>query len=243
MPDAPQLETPFEADKKMSPQELALWQESRLRDTWHIFQIMAEFVEGYERLGRIGPSVSVFGSARIPPGTPYYQMGEAVGRLLVEHGFAVITGGGPGLMEAANRGAQAAGGVSVGLNIVLPHEQHVNPYVDPDRSLTFDFFFARKTMFVKYAQGFVVLPGGFGTLDELFEALTLIQTGKTTRFPVVLMGREFWEGALTWLREQLLGRGMIGPADLDLLSLTDDPAEAVGIIEAFGQAAGVTPNF
>ena len=184
-------ETPYQANKKMSQEEQAAWQATRLRDTWRIFRIMGEFVEGFERLAEVGPSVSVFGSARTPPGTPYYELGREVGRRLVERGYAVITGGGPGIMEAANRGAQEAGGASVGLNIVLPHEQRVNPYVDPDRALHFDFFFARKTMFVKYAQGFIVLPGGYGTMDELFESLTLIQTGKTARFPVILMGTKW----------------------------------------------------
>src|SRR5690606_5628397 len=198
------MQPPFATSVPMAPQDVERWEETRLRDTWRIFKIMAEFVEGYEILARIGPSVSVFGSARTPPGTRYYEMGEAVGRALVEHGYGVITGGGPGIMEAANRGAQAAGGVSVGLNITLPHEQHSNPYIDPDKLINFDFFFARKAMFVKYAMGFVVLPGGFGTLDELFEALTLIQTKKTTHFPVVLMGSEFWGGLIDWLREAVL---------------------------------------
>jgi len=244
MPDShiPQ-ETPYQAQKKMSPAEQAEWQATRIRDTWRIFRIMGEFVEGFERLSEIGPSVSVFGSARTKPGTPYYEMGREVGRLLVEHGYAVITGGGPGIMEAANRGAQEAGGVSVGLNIVLPHEQRVNPYVDPDKAIQFDFFFARKSMFVKYAQGFIVLPGGFGTMDELFESLTLIQTGKTARFPVVLMGTEFWGGLLGWLRAMMLESGNIAEPDLGLLTVTDDPAEAVHVVEAFSQEVGVAPNF
>ena len=237
------LETPFQADKKMSPREQTEWQATRLRDTWRIFRIMGEFVEGFERLGEIGPSVSVFGSARTKPGTAYYEMGRAVGRLLVSKGYAVITGGGPGIMEAANRGAQEAGGQSVGLNIVLPHEQRANPYVDPDKSIDFDFFFARKTMFVKYAQGFIVLPGGYGTMDELFESLTLIQTGKTTRFPVVLMGTDFWGGLLGWLREIMLDAGNIAEPDLTLFTVTDDPEEAVRVIEAFSHEVGVAPNF
>jgi uncharacterized protein (TIGR00730 family) len=187
--------------------------------------------------------VSVFGSARTAPGTPYYEMGVAVGRKLIEHGFAVITGGGPGIMEAANRGAQEAGGASVGLNIALPHEQYANPYVDPDKLITFDFFFARKTMFVKYAQGFIVLPGGFGTMDELFEALTLIQTRKTARFPVILMGVAFWTPLVHWLRETMLAEGTISEHDLDLFQLTDDPDEAVDIIEEFAREVGVGPNF
>ncbi len=227
----------------MTPEELSRWQAARVQDTWRIFRIMGEFVEGYERLGQIGPSVSVFGSARTQPGHPYYAMGEAVGRRLVERGYAVITGGGPGIMEAANRGAQAAGGASVGLNIVLPHEQRSNPFVDPDKSITFDFFFARKAMFVKFAQGFVVLPGGFGTMDELFEALTLIQTHKSARFPIVLMGSRFWGGMVEWLRQEMLVAGNIADPDLALLTLTDDPNEAVNAIERFSEEVGVGPNF
>jgi uncharacterized protein (TIGR00730 family) len=237
------METPFEAARPMSAEELAVWQATQIQDTWRVFKIMAEFVEGFERMARMGPSVSVFGSARTPPDDPYYAMGEAVGRRLVERGFAVITGGGPGIMEAANKGAQAAGGVSAGLNITLPHEQRANPYIDPQRLISFDFFFTRKTMFVKYAQGFIVLPGGFGTMDELFEALTLIQTGKTARFPVVLMGRAYWAGLVGWLREGMLGARNIADADLALFEITDDPAEAVEIVERYSQEVGVGPNF
>ncbi len=236
------METPFVAPKRMDPRDIQEWQEERVRDTWRVFRIMSEFVEGFEMMARVGPSVSVFGSARTPPGTPYYEMGVDVGKALVERGYGVITGGGPGIMEAANRGAQEAGGISVGLNIVLPHEQYANPYVDPDWLINFDFFFARKTMFVKYAQGFVVLPGGFGTLDELFESLTLIQTGKTDRFPVILMGTEFWAGLLDWVRETLLGAGNISEEDPDLLALTDDPAEAAEIIDSFCQKHGHRVN-
>ena len=243
MPDDSRQSTPFDAGKPMTLRELAEWNAVRTRDTWRIFQIMGEFVEGYERLARCGPSVSVFGSARTPDGHPYYELGRTVGRRLAERGYAVITGGGPGVMEAANRGAQDAGGASVGLNIVLPHEQHTNPYVDPDKNLTFDYFFARKAMFVKYAQGFIVLPGGFGTMDELFESLTLIQTGKTTRFPIVLMGVAYWQGLLDWMRAQLLDGGYVSPGDLDLLTLTDSPDEAITAIEAFAENSGLSPNF
>ncbi|NNF58472.1 MAG: TIGR00730 family Rossman fold protein [Rhodothermaceae bacterium] len=227
----------------MTPREMAEWNMARMKDTWRVFRIMSEFVEGFERLAQCGPSVSVFGSARTQPGTPYYDMGVTVGRKLVEHGFAVITGGGPGIMEAANKGAQDAGGASVGLNITLPHEQSANPYVDPDKLLNFDFFFARKTMFVKYAQGFIVLPGGFGTMDELFESLTLIQTHKTTRFPVILMGRTFWSPLVEWLKQTMLVEGNISDPDLDLFHLTDDPNEAIAIIEDFCKEVGVAPNF
>ena len=237
------VQTPFEADRPMTPRELVAWQQRQSEDTWRIFRIMSEFVEGFQRLSSIGPSVSVFGSARTPPDTPYYDLGVAVGRALVERGYAVITGGGPGIMEAANRGAQEAGGASVGLGIELPHEQSSNPYVDPDKNLMFDFFFARKTMFVKYAQGYVVLPGGFGTMDELFESLTLIQTRKTARFPVVLMGSDYWGGLLDWVRGTLLDGAYISPEDPDLLTLTDDPDEAAAIIDRFCNEAGVSPNF
>ena len=235
--------TPFDADKAMSPDEFMAWQQMRVKETWQVFRVMSEVVEGYERLGQCGPSVSVFGSARTAPGTPYYELGVTMGRKLSEHGYAVITGGGPGIMEAANKGAQEAGGVSIGLNIVLPHEQSANPYVSPDGLLNFDFFFARKVMFVKYAQGFVVLPGGFGTMDELFESLTLIQTHKTARFPVVLMGSDYWSGLLDWIEGTLKAGGYISPGDTDLFTLTDDPDEAIAIIERYGDEAGLTPNF
>ena len=242
MPDAT-VPTPFDADKPMSPEDLARWNQARIQDTWRVFRIMSEFVEGFERMGSIGPSVSVFGSARTQPGTPYYELGVAVGAKLAERGYAVITGGGPGIMEAANRGAQRGGGASVGLNIQLPHEQSGNPYIDPDKELTFDFFFARKTMFVKYAQGYIVLPGGFGTMDELFESLTLIQTGKADRFPVVLMGTDYWRGLLDWIESTLHGGAYISPGDSDLFHLTDDPDEAVDIIDRFCREEGVAPNF
>lgn len=235
--------TPFHADKRMSKDDQSGWQEARVKDTWRVFRIMGEFVEGFERMYEVGPGVSVFGSARTKPGMPYYEMGVEVAKELVRKGFAVITGGGPGIMEAANKGAQDAEGASVGLNIVLPFEQSANPYVDHDKIINFDFFFARKTMFVKYAQGYIVLPGGFGTMDELFESLTLIQTGKTTRFPVVLMGIEFWSGLVEWLRETMLTEGNISAPDLDLFHMTDDPVEAVKIIEDYCREAGVAPNF
>jgi uncharacterized protein (TIGR00730 family) len=194
-------------------------------DPWRVMRIQSEFVEGFGALAAVGPAISVFGSARTKPDHPDYALAEAVGRGLVEAGYAVITGGGPGIMEAANKGAAEAGGVSVGLGIELPFEQGMNRWVD--LGVNFRYFFARKTMFVKYAEGFVVLPGGFGTFDELFEALTLVQTHKVTEFPVVLVGTEYWSGLLDWLRSSVAGRGMIGDADLDLLTLVDDPADAV----------------
>ena len=212
-------------------------------ESWRVFRIMSEFVEAVDVLSKIGPAVSVFGSARTSPEAKEYKQAVAAGRGLVDKGFAVITGGGPGIMEAANKGAQEAGGASVGLNITLPREQKTNPYVDPDKIIDFDFFFARKTMFVKYAQGYVVLPGGFGTMDELFESLTLIQTGKTTRFPVVLMGMEYWAGLVDWLRERMLAAGNIAAPGLDLFTMTDDPVEAVKTIEKCCRETGLAPNF
>ncbi|WNB85010.1 TIGR00730 family Rossman fold protein [Cellulomonas sp. ATA003] len=194
-------------------------------DPWRVMRIQSEFVEGFGALAEVGPAVSVFGSARTRPDHPDYALAVEVGRGLVEAGYAVITGGGPGIMEAANKGASEAGGLSVGLGIELPFEQGMNSYVD--LGVNFRYFFARKTMFVKYAEGFVVLPGGFGTFDELFEALTLVQTHKVTGFPLVLVGTDYWSGLLDWLRTAVLGRGMIGEIDLDLVTLVDDPREAV----------------
>ena len=207
-------------------------------DPWRVQKITAEFVEGFDALAELGPAVSVFGSARTPQDHPFWALGEQVGRLLVEAGFAVITGGGPGAMEAANKGARDAGGVSVGLGIELPFESGLNPHVD--LGVNFRYFFARKTMFVKYAQGFVVLPGGLGTFDELFEALTLVQTEKVTSFPIVLVGRDYWGGLLDWLRGTVLAEGKISPGDLDLVTLTDDPAEAVATMVAARE--GRTPS-
>ena len=194
-------------------------------DYWRVLRIQSEFVEGFGALAELGPAVSVFGSARTPPGHPDYAHAEQLGRLLTEAGFAVITGGGPGVMEAANKGASEAGGVSVGLGIELPFEQDLNEWVDI--GVNFRYFFARKTMFVKYAQAFCVLPGGFGTMDELFEALTLVQTRKVTRFPVVLIGVDYWSGLVDWLRKTMLADGKISAHDLDLIQLTDDVEEAV----------------
>jgi uncharacterized protein (TIGR00730 family) len=197
-------------------------------DPWRVLRIQSEFIEGFGTLAELPPAVSVFGSARTKPGTPEYAMAQQLASALARAGFAIITGGGPGVMEAANRGASEAGGVSVGLGIELPFEQGINEWVDI--GINFRYFFARKTMFVKYAQAFVVLPGGFGTMDELFEALTLVQTRKVTRFPVVLMGSAYWSGLLDWLRQSMLADGYIGEGDLDLISLTDDVDEAVRIV-------------
>ncbi|MEO3938247.1 TIGR00730 family Rossman fold protein [Dermatophilaceae bacterium Soc4.6] len=204
-------------------------------DPWRVMRIQSEFVEGFGALAELGRAVSVFGSARTRRDDPAYALGEQVGRLLVEAGYAVITGGGPGAMEAANKGAFEAGGTSVGLGIELPFETGLNEYVD--LGVNFRYFFARKTMFVKYSQGYIVLPGGLGTLDELFEALTLAQTGKVTSFPVVLLGTDYWSGLLGWLREVAVERGTVGAADLDELLVTDDPAEAVAAVVASDEGA------
>src|SRR6059036_2667851 len=189
-------------------------------DPWRVLRILSEFVEGFDALNDVGPAITVFGSARTERDDPYYAAGRAIGAALARAGFAVITGGGPGIMEAVNKGCGEAGGISVGLGIELPFGQHLNDYVDI--GLNFRYFFARKTMFVKYAQAFVVLPGGFGTLDELFEALTLVQTGKVTSFPVVLFGVDYWSGLLDWLRDTMLRERKINDVDLDLMHLTDD---------------------
>ena len=228
---------------KMTRKEVGAWQEGSVQDLWRIFRIMSEFVEGFEKMSAVGPCVTVFGSARTKPDHPYYKMGVEVGRELVRHRFGVITGGGPGIMEAANKGAREENGVSVGLNIVIPHEQEANPFVDRDKLINFNFFFVRKVMFAKYCQGFIVLPGGFGTMDELFESLTLIQTGKSTRFPVILMGTSFWKGMVDWLHDAVLAAGNISEQDPNLFSLTDDPEEAVAMIESFYREHAITPNF
>ena len=204
------------------------------RESWKILQIMAEFVSGFEQLSQIQPSVSIFGSARIPPGHPYYALTEEIARKLSDAGFAVVSGGGPGLMEAANKGAYSGKSPSVGLNIVLPREQRANEYQDV--RLTFQHFFARKVMFVKYARAYVVMPGGFGTLDELIEALTLIQTGKVRNFPVILFGSDYWQGLLDWLRDRLVAEGKIAPEDMNLMHVTDSPEEAVNVVLEYYQA-------
>jgi uncharacterized protein (TIGR00730 family) len=201
------------------------------QDPWRVMRIQAEFVEGFGALAEVGPAISVFGSARTARDHPHYLLAEQVGRRLAESGYAVITGGGPGTMEAANKGACEAGGVSVGLGIELPHEQGMNEWVD--LGVHFRYFFARKTMFVKYAAGFIVLPGGFGTFDELFEALTLVQTQKVTSFPIVLIGSSYWGGLVQWLRESVLDGGMISARDLDLITVTDDVEEAITVVRRF----------
>jgi uncharacterized protein (TIGR00730 family) len=197
-------------------------------DPWRVLRIQSEFVDGFDALARTGPAISVFGSARTQPGTPEYLIGEEVGRLLAQNSWAVITGGGPGAMEAANKGAFEAGGKSIGLGIELPFEQSLNHFID--QGINFRYFFVRKTCFVKYSQGFIVLPGGFGTLDELFEALTLVQTHKVTSFPVVLMGTDYWGGLVDWIKGSMLPAGKISAPDVDLIHVTDDPEEAVAIM-------------
>ncbi len=203
-------------------------------NSWTLFKVMAEMVDGFENLNRIGPSISIFGSARKRPGDFYYEKAIEIARRLVEEGFGVITGGGPGIMEAGNKGAYLANGVSIGLNIDLPFEQKHNPYIDPDKNLDFRYFFVRKMMFVKYAQGFVVMPGGFGTLDELFEVLTLVQTKKITPLPIVLFGVKFWSGMKEWIQNSMLEEEKtISPGDLDLIPMTDNVEDVVKIISGF----------
>ena len=220
------------------------WNEIKTNDSWAIFKIMGEFVSGYEKLSKIGPCVSIFGSARTKPDNKYYKLAESIAKRIVESGYGVITGGGPGIMEAGNKGAHLGGGTSVGLNIELPFEQHDNPYIDPDKSLDFDYFFVRKVMFVKYSQGFVVMPGGFGTLDELFEAITLIQTHKIEKFPIILVGTDFWKGILEWVKTTLLGEfGNISAKDLDLINLVDTEEEVITILDAFYKESDLSPNF
>ena len=220
------------------------WSDIKANDSWAIFKIMAEFVEGYEKMSIIGPCVSIFGSARTKEDNEYYKLAEEIGFQLVNLGYGVITGGGPGIMEAGNRGARRGDGFSVGLNIDLPFEQYANPYIDQDKLLNFDYFFVRKVMFVKYAQGFVVLPGGFGTLDELFEAITLIQTKKIARFPIVLVGKSYWEGLLDWIKQNMLKKEQnISPTDLDLIKLVDTAEDAVAAIDDFYSKYMLRPNF
>ena len=220
------------------------WNEIKTKDSWQIFKIMSEFVEGFETMGKIGPCVSIFGSARTTEENPYYSLAEKIAYELTQNGYGVITGGGPGIMEAANKGAQRGKGKSVGLNIVLPFEQSSNPYIDNDKLINFDYFFVRKVMFVKYAQGFIVLPGGVGTLDELFEAITLIQTKKIGKFPIVLVGKSFWSGLIDWIKETMLAKEKnISPEDLDLFSVVDTSEEALEVINNFYNKYGLKPNF
>lgn len=219
------------------------WSETISKDRWMVFKVMAELVQGYEKLAAIGPCVSIFGSARLKPEDPYYKMATEIAEKITAMGFGIITGGGPGIMEAGNKGAHNAKGKSIGLNIDLPFEQHFNPYISKAYSMNFDYFFVRKVVFVKYSQGFIVMPGGFGTLDELTEAITLIQTNKIARFPIVLVGSDFWGGLLDWFRNTLLAKGMIKESDLNLYRVVDTADEAVEHIRAFYDKYAVNVNF
>ncbi|HKL09728.1 MAG TPA: TIGR00730 family Rossman fold protein [Bacteroidales bacterium] len=219
------------------------WNEIQTSDSWSIFKVMAEFVEGYSKMSRIGPCVSIFGSARTKPDNKYFKIAEDIAYKLTQHGYGVITGGGPGIMEAGNMGAKKGKGKSVGLNIDLPFEQSANLFIDPDKLISFEHFFVRKVMFVKYAQGFIVLPGGFGTLDELFEAVTLIQTEKIGRFPIILVGSEYWEGLMDWVKNVMLKEENIAEKDLDLIQIVDSPEEAVDKINEFYAKYLLSPNF
>ena len=220
------------------------WQEIKSNDKWSTFKIIAELIQGFDKLSRIGPCVSIFGSARTKPTSTYYQIAEDIAMKLTRSGYGIITGGGPGIMEAGNRGAHNGGGKSVGLNIVLPFEQTSNPYIDPDKLINFDYFFTRKVMFVKYSQGFVVMPGGFGTLDELFESLTLIQTMKIGHFPIILVGKKYWTGLLDWVKEQVLAEEHnINAEDMELLQIVDTADDAVKIINDFYSKYLLKPNF
>ena len=219
------------------------WQEIKSQDSWQLFKMMGEIVGGFDILGKIGPCVSIFGSARSTPGMLEYQMAEDIAYALSKEGYGIITGGGPGIMEAANKGAQKANGKSVGLNIDLPFEQDANQYVDADKLINFNYFFVRKLMFIKYAQGFIALPGGFGTMDELFESLTLIQTEKIGRFPIVLVGKKYWGGLYEWIKKTMIDEGKISESDLDLFLLTDTIEETIEHINSFYAKYLLKPNF
>ncbi len=223
--------------------ELRAWSDMKANDSWSVFKTMSEFVNGYETLSRIGPCVAIFGSARLPKESQYYKMAEDTAAKLVKKGFGIITGGGPGIMEAGNKGASKAHGKSVGLNIVLPHEQRPNKYIDPDKSIDFDYFYVRKTMFTRYAQGFIAFPGGFGTLDELSEAITLIQTKKINNFPIVMVGKEFWSGLVGWFKDTLLADGLVSDFDFDIFHVVDTADEAVEIIDTYYNETSPRLNF
>ena len=223
--------------------QLKNWNNVKANDSWALFKIMSEFVHGYENMSRIGPCISIFGSARTAPEDPYYRLTTEIAESVVKSGLGIITGGGPGIMEAANLGAKNAGGISVGLNINLPFEQKANPYIDEDKLMNFEYFFVRKVIFMKYSQGFVVMPGGFGTLDELFEALTLIQTEKIKKFPIILVGKKFWEGLMDWINTFLLEEHKIDPDDLDLIRVVETKEEVLEHLERFYHKESFKPNF
>ncbi|MFL2596772.1 MAG: TIGR00730 family Rossman fold protein [Flavobacteriaceae bacterium] len=219
------------------------WNEIKTNDSWSLFKIMSEFVNGYEKLSSIGPCISIFGSARTPSNHPNYKLTVEIAKAVSESGYGIISGGGPGIMEAANRGAQEANGVSVGLNIVLPFEQQSNPYIDQDKLIDFQYFFVRKVMFVKYAQGFIVMPGGVGTLDELFEAFTLLQTSKVNKYPIILVGVEYWNGLIEWIKNRLLKDHNISPEDLDLIEVVDTKDQVIECLNRFYIKDNFKPNF
>ena len=219
------------------------WNDIKTHDSWSVFKIMAEFVEGMEKMSKIGPCVAIFGSARTKPGDPYYEMATEIAKKLADFGFGIITGGGPGIMEAGNKGAYEGGATSVGLNITLPFEQHFNPYIDSDKSINFDYFFVRKTIFMRYAQGYIAMPGGFGTLDELSEAITLVQTNKMVDFPIVLVGKRYWKGLIDWFRKTMLEDKMIKEEDLEIFHVVDSADEAVKVITDFYKKYAIKPNF
>ncbi len=230
--------------EKLTKIKLRDWTETKGHSSWQIFKIMAEFVQGFETLARIGPCISIFGSARTQPGHHYYELTVEIARRLAEEGFGIITGGGPGIMEAGNKGANLAGGVSVGLNIDLPFEQHTNPFIARDKSLNFDYFFVRKVMFTKYAQGFVMMPGGWGTMDEFFEVATLIQTRKFTQTPLVCVGSKYWNGLFDWMREIMFEQeSNISPGDLEMIRIYDTADEVVDYIHEFYSHNKLQPNF
>ena len=227
----------------MSERRNKKWNETKTNDSWSIFKIMGEFVEGYEKLSAIGPCISIFGSARTPSNHPNYKLTVEIAKAVSESGYGIISGGGPGIMEAANKGAQEANGVSVGLNIVLPFEQQSNPYIDKDKLIDFQYFFVRKVMFVKYAQGFIVMPGGVGTLDELFEAFTLLQTSKVNKYPIILVGVEYWNGLIEWIKNRLLKDHNISPEDLDLIEVVDTKDQVIECLNRFYIKDNFKPNF
>ncbi len=220
------------------------WTETKAHSSWQIFKVMAEFVQGFETLAKVGPCISIFGSARTTPGHKYYEIATEVAKRLAEEGFGIITGGGPGIMEAANKGASLARGKSVGLNIELPFEQHQNKYIDNETSMNFDYFFVRKVMFTKYSQGFIMMPGGWGTMDEFFEVATLIQTGKLTQTPMICMGSDYWSGLFEWMRKSMMmGEGNIAPGDLDLIKVFDTADEVVAYLSDFYSHNKLQPNY
>ncbi len=220
------------------------WTETKAHSSWQIFKVMAEFVQGFETLAKVGPCISIFGSARTKPGNKYYEIATEIARRLAEEGFGIITGGGPGIMEAGNKGASLANGKSVGLNIELPFEQHQNKYLDSETSMNFDYFFVRKVMFTKYSQGFIMMPGGWGTMDEFFEVATLIQTGKLAQTPMICVGSEYWGGLFDWMRKSMMeAEGNIAPGDLELIKIFDTPDEVVAYMSDFYSHNKLQPNY